>query len=491
MDRVWNVRHGCVVVLDVGKTLAKLTMWSPERRLIERRDYRNKLVMSDGYPALDVGGIETWLAETLQAFARLGDIAAIVPVGHGAAACLIDDDGLCLAPLDYEAEPPSDVRMRHQSLRDPFSLTGSPLLPSGLNLAVQLLWLETIVPDKACRGRIVTWPQFWAWRLCGMAATEVTSLGCHTDLWLPDDRRPSPMAVSQGWAERLAPLHRAGDVLGPVTEEWHDRCALPHDCVVLCGLHDSNAALLAMRGYPEVGGRECTVLSTGTWFVAMRSVAARTKVNLASLHESRDCLVNVDVSGRPVPSARFMGGREVELIEEAAACPLAPKDQKNELILSSETMIKNGAFVLPTFQKGVGPFPKNVGHWNRQRPSDQRDRRAMAGLYLALMANISLDLIDSRETLVIEGRFVDDPVFTRALAALRRNQQVYISDASNCLAYGTLRLIDSGLPPQDVLTRVEPLDGDLESYAARWCTLVQSVEAVTWTEHQSRIPVPS
>ena len=367
MDRVWNVRHGCVVVLDVGKTLAKLTMWSPERRLIERRDYRNKLVMSDGYPALDVGGIETWLAETLQAFTRLGDIAAIVPVGHGAAACLIDDDGLCLAPLDYEAEPPSDVRMRHQSLRDPFLLTGSPLLPSGLNLAVQLLWLETIVPDKACRGRIVTWPQYWAWRLCGVAATEVTSLGCHTDLWLPDDGRPSPMAVSQGWAERLAPLHQAGDVFGPVTEEWHDRCALPHDCVVLCGLHDSNAALLAMRGYPEVGGRECTILSTGTWFIAMRSVAADAEVDLAALRENRDCLVNVDVSGRPVPSARFMGGREVELIEEVGTCPVALEDMKYELVRSGEIMIKSGTFVLPTFQKGVGPFPRNVGRWNRQK----------------------------------------------------------------------------------------------------------------------------
>jgi len=115
----------------------------------------------------------------------------------------------------------------------------------------------------------------------------------------------------------------------------------------------------------------------------------------------------------------------------------------------------------------------------------------MAGLYLALMANVSLDLLESKETVVIEGRFVDDPVFTRALAALRRNQQIYISDASNCLAYGTLRLIDSGLPPQDVLTRVEPLDGDLQSYAAHWRSMVQPVEAATLSEHQSRIPVPS
>ena len=83
------MRQGCVVVLDVGKTLAKLTLWSPERRLIERRIYRNKPTVSDGYPALDVKGIAAWLTDTLTAFARLGDIAAIVPVGHGAAACIV------------------------------------------------------------------------------------------------------------------------------------------------------------------------------------------------------------------------------------------------------------------------------------------------------------------------------------------------------------------------------------------------------------------
>ena len=27
------------------------------------------------------------------------------------------------------------------------------------------------------------YPQYWAYRLTGVLANEVTSLGCHTDLW--------------------------------------------------------------------------------------------------------------------------------------------------------------------------------------------------------------------------------------------------------------------------------------------------------------------
>jgi sugar (pentulose or hexulose) kinase len=274
----------------------------------------------------------------------------------------------------------------------------------------------------------------------------------------------------------LAPLRHANDVLGPVTEEWRTRCNLPHDCMVLCGLHDSNAALLATRGYPEIGDRECTVLSTGTWFVAMRAIAPDTKIDLTSLPEARDCLINVDVSGTPVPSSRFMGGREVELLELAGTAPVDSRANKDVLVSTAMSMAKNGVFALPTFQKGVGPFPGSVGYWIR-RPSDQLGRRATAGLYLALMANVSLDLIGSKETLVIEGRFADDAVFTGALATLRRHQRVYLSDASNSLPFGALRLLDADLPPQAVLTRVEPFDYDLADYAATWRSMTQTETA--------------
>lgn len=467
------MRQGYTVVLDVGKTLAKLTMWSWDKRLVDRRTRLNLRCLVHGTPCLDVAGITSWLSESLRIFAAKGDIAAIVPVGHGAAACLIDKDGLCLAPLDYEAEPPPDVTARYLEMRDPFALTGSPSLPGGLNLGAQLLWLETLAPDETRRGLIVTWPQYWSWLLSGVPSTEVTSLGSHTDLWLPGAVRPSPMAVARGWADRLAPLRHAGDVLGPVTEEWRERCGLPKDCAVLCGLHDSNAALLAVRRYPEVGDRECTVLSTGTWFIAMRSVAPGVAVDLAALPENRDCLVNIDAFGVPVPSSRFMGGREVEILEDANGSPLDPSEYEELLLGRAGDAIGAGAFALPTFQKGVGPFPEQRGCWVSP-PDDQLGRRAVAGLYLALMADTSLGLIGSGERLVIEGRFAGDPVFTRALAALRPAQAVYLSQMPDNVPFGALQLVDSGRPPQAALARVEPLAVDLKDYAGQWHSLAET-----------------
>jgi len=466
------MQHDCVAVLDVGKTLSKLSIWSEDNVLLERRVHRNSRVLEGGIPVLDTKGITFWLAQTLAVYSRLARISAIVPVGHGAAACIVDEQKLLATPLDYEAEPPSEITDRYRSIRDPFEITGSPALPMCLNLGVQLFWREFVDPDRMRRGTIVTWPQYWAWRLCGVAATEVTSLGCHTDLWMPIRRSPSPLAVARGWADRLAPVHLATDVLGTVTKEWQERCGLPADCAVVCGIHDSNSALHATRAYPEIEGRECTVLSTGTWFVAMRTLGATERFGSVLVPENRDCLINCDVAGRPVPSSRFMGGRELELLEASIGEPADPSSNAETFESIALTLARAGVFALPSFNKGVGPFPNHLGRWIL-RPADQIGRRAIAGLYLALMADTSLNLIGSREALVIEGRFGSDPIFTRALASLRPKQTVHLSDPNHSIPLGAIRLVRPNAPPQCNLRKVQPMPGELPEYAAKWSALAQ------------------
>lgn len=465
---------GSVVVLDVGKTLAKISLWSPARELIERKCRPSGRSVDTGLPCLDYAGIEHWLAETLAEYGRMAEISAIVPVAHGAAACVVDDGRLVLAPLDYEAVPPDDIRQSYLPLRDPFAVTGSPCLPMGLNLGAQLFWLQAVRSEQFQRGRILTWAQYWAWRLSGVEAVEATSLGCHTDLWLPTQNEPSPMALSQGWAERFAPLRKASDVLGTVTQEWQERAGLPPDCKVLCGVHDSNAALLAARLHPEVAGRECTVLSTGTWFIAMRSVLKGSAI--PQLEEGRDCLFNVDVLGNPVPSSRFMGGREAELLEAGDGTHLDVAAHSEILLRQAKRMSEAGVFALPAFEPGVGPYPKAVGYWEK-RPDDRAARRAVAGLYLALMANVTLDLIGTTGRIVIEGRFAGDPVFTRALVSLRPKDHIYLSNAQDSLAFGALGLLDGCIPAQYEMKRVDPLDFDITHYAERWRNMVANGRA--------------
>lgn len=445
------LKDGAFIVIDLGKSLSKVSLWDRAGRRLDARARPNAV----GGGVLDVAGIAGWLVEALAAWAG-HPVEAIVPVGHGAGVAALKDGALAFAPLDYEAANPADVMARYRAARDPFAVTGSPALPHGLNLGAQLWWLQE---QRALEGvTLLPWAQYWAWFLTGAAVSEVSSLGCHTDLWEPAAGAFSPLAVRMGWAQRCAQLVHAGDVIGTLKPEIAAATGLSASVRVLAGAHDSNAALHGARGFAEIAAHEATVLSTGTWFVAMR----RAQGDALVLPEGRDCLVNVDVDGRAVPSARFMGGREIEL---ACAGQLVDDPAEQAALLDAVPgLLAAGTMLLPTLAPGCGPFPDQAARWI----GEPADKRAAACLYAALMADAALDLIGAKHTLLVEGRFAGAEVFVRALAALRPESRVMVANGPADAAFGALRLIDPALAPAARLRQVEPLAGDLQAYRARW-----------------------
>jgi sugar (pentulose or hexulose) kinase len=464
---------GATIVIDLGKTLSKVTLWDKAGRMIDRKVRPNQPIAVDGLRRLDHLGIGEWLMESLRAFARL-PVDRIIPVGHGAAIVALVDDAVAFAPLDYEQPIPAEVAAAYRGERDSFADTGSPALPDGLNIGGQLFWLEQVYPTLMRRATLLPWAQYWAWLLTGRAVSEVTSLGCHSDLWCPARQTYSNLAKRMGWADRLAPLVEAGSVVGTLSPAIVAATGLSSQVEVLAGLHDSNAALLAARGFAEIADHEATVISTGTWFVAMRSPAE--PVDTASLPEAHDCLVNVDAFGRSVPSARFMGGREIETLIEIDTRRVDIKPDQPAILGAVPKVLTSDAMILPTLAPGCGPFPGNAFEF-LHRPADWFARRAAACLYAALVADVSLDLIGSKHRLLVEGRFAEAEVFVRALASLRPGTEVYTANAHNDVSFGALRLTNPSLRPNAELIRVRPLEEDLTAYRARWIAETKARQA--------------
>jgi sugar (pentulose or hexulose) kinase len=458
------VKAGFAIVVDVGKTLSKVTLWSRNGQFLDRQVRANATPSEGGVRRLDVSGIATWLVEALSKYAS-HPVQYIVPVGHGAGVAAIVDGKLAFPPLDYEQALPGETLARYRQQRSPFAVTGSPALPDGLNFGAQLFWLEQLYPSEMQRATLLPWAQYWGWFLSGVATSEVTSLGCHSDLWMPAKAKFSPLADQMGWTDQFAELQNAGTPIGNLRNELVARTGLSNNVKILAGLHDSNAALLAVRGFSVLADREATILSTGTWFIGMRLPQGQNSAEAVA--EERDCLVNVDVAGNAVPSARFMGGREIESVIELDSRRVDIIADQPALISAVQSVVDLGAMLLPTLAPGCGPFPNGKSRWI-SRPDEWQATRTAACLYAALVADAALDLIDSRERLVIEGRFAGAEVFIRALARLRPETVVYRANAQNDVSFGALRLVDPALLPQGSLDVIAPLDVDLTGYRASW-----------------------
>jgi sugar (pentulose or hexulose) kinase len=396
-----------VAVLDIGKSNVKLALFN-HGRLLWEKSAANRILPGPPYPHEDVEGAWHFFVDALREVGREHKVDAIVPTAHGAAGALIGARDLAAPVMDYEFPDVEQIEPDYAKIRPPFSESLSPKVPAGLNLGRQLAYQKWRCPDLfATAKHFVAYPQYWAWRLTGVAASEVTSLGCHTDLWAPRRGDVSNLVRALGVGSLIPPLRRAFDRLGPIRAEIAAATSLAPETQVFCGIHDSNASLL-----PYLVSRDVpfTVLSTGTWVILMC-----VGLSVDRLDPRDDTLANVDALGRPIACGRFMGGREYAVIAGGSGSP------DFEAI---ERIITSGALPLPCFSGQGGPYATTKGAVRGEVA--QRDRTALATLYCALVSDLMLTRMGATSgDLVVEGTFAGNLAYCQTLGALRLKQRVF------------------------------------------------------------------
>jgi sugar (pentulose or hexulose) kinase len=453
-------RH--IAVIDIGKTNAKLALVDLES-LTELAVVTRPNVVLPGppWPHYDVEGHWAFLLNALGHFHRDYGIDAISVTTHGACAVLLANDGTLAAPvIDYEHEYPSEIIAAYNALKPDFALTGSPKLAGGLNVGAQIHYQFMIDPSLRDRtAQIVTYPQYWAYRLTGIATTDMTSIGCHTDLWLPREGAFSDLPKALGIEGKIAQVRKSTDILGPILAQISQSTGLLTDTPVSVGIHDSNASL-----FPYLLTQEgpFSVVSTGTWVIVMSIDGAD-----QPLDPQRDTLINVDARGHAVPSARFMGGREYELIQQGHIT--APTADDVNGVLASSLMI------LPSVESRTGPYPGQQMSWSGKKPDVGTGRRSVAlSFYLAMMTNTCLRLTGAAGPTIVEGPFARNAEFIAMLGAAT-GRPVLTSDAETGTSIGAALLMGKSArlaaPVQALGSTDLPA---YDTYACRWRSIVES-----------------
>lgn len=416
-----------IVVLDIGKTNIKVSALALDNaECIEIQRSPNTVVNDDVYPKADIDSIWEWFKGQLKNIAQHSDIRYITCTTHGATAVCLSGVNVILPVLDYEYEGVEELNSTYNSVRPEYQETASPLLSAGLNLGRQLFWQSQKFPEQfsSC-DTILMYPQYWCWKLSGIKCSEVTSLGCHTDLWNPVKSEFSSMVTSLNWGEKFPEILKAGAPLGNILSELSEELDINSNCQILNGIHDSNASLVP---YLLSVKEPFNVISTGTWVIAA-SVGAQPN----SMSEQMDMLYNVNAFSDPVACMRFMGGREWEILRGAETSSLEDLVR----VLELEVM------VVPSYTNQGGPFRHHGGAVSgpiQQLSSNQHT--ALASLYCALMTDYCLEQLHSDGNIYIEGSFTNNSTFLKILQAFRQSQRVLKSVDSTGTTLGAAILLD-------------------------------------------------
>lgn len=411
-----------IAVFDLGKTNSKLFVLSADGKVIDEARTRPVWKTVGDLAVLDDTALFAWMKGELARVVSTHGVDRITFSGHGCTFALVAGDALVHPILDYEQEPPADIAGRIDARAPDFGETFSPPLPLGFNYGRHLLWLNERDPalvEKA--DAILAYPQFWSWKFSGRLVSEVSYLGCHSHLWAPLTDDFSSLVDAMGWRGKMPEFARAGSSIGTHSVSLDDARSV--EVAVHNGVHDSNAALYFYR---SLGFSDFTLVSTGTWVIVFNPASS-----LERLDSARDMLANVTVDHQPVATIRFMGGREYDVASGGWTKPVSAE--------AVASVIDKRALALPSFAAG-GPMQGRAGRFCGPGV-DGEERAAVALLYVALMTDLSLDLIGSQNTIVIDGGLVKTGLYAAILAALRPGQTVHTSANPEGSAFGAAGLV--------------------------------------------------
>lgn len=461
-----------IAVLDVGKTNIRLWAACPDGTLLEHESTPNRVLPGPPWRHHDLCSLAPWVAGTLAGFCRRHPIRVVVPVGHGSGGVLVGPDpdaggtGAALPMIDYEDACPEEIDAEYSRKAGSFEDRGSPVMMATTHAARQLLRMEHADPAAFARARhYLNVAQYWGWWLTGVAASECSAMGAQSQLWNVPRRRWTPIVEERGW-QRLMPKFRpAWMPLGAVREPLAKRFELPGDLWVLTGAHDSTANF---HRYRAAGLTDFTLVSTGTWIVALSREA-----DIGALDRNRGVTINSDMEGHAVAGALAMGGREFS----AVAGPDWRGERADHATLAR--IVERGTMALPSFSDNEGQFPGSAGTGRiiGPPPETQAERTALALLHSALLTVTCAEVLNGGERLILDGTFLKEPLYAPLVAALRPGRQTGLSDEPEGVVVGAVRLSEHGRgggAGKLTLDPVAPIDiPGLTDYSRRWCAAAE------------------
>ena len=297
-----------ISILDIGKTNKKCLLFNEQYEVVfEKSQVLTEIVDEDGEVCEDINALTKWALESIQDVIQnpAFDVKAINFSAYGASFMYVDKEGNPLTPLyNYLKIYPENLQIAFEKKYNQDSNfyidTASPKLGS-LNSGMQLYRFKKVQPELFEKvTSIMHLPQFISYLFTHYAATDITSVGCHTAMWDFKIQTYHDWVVKEGINHRLANITASSETKKVNLHNKYMQVGI--------GLHDSSAALIPYLKYFQ---DPFILISTGTWCISLNPF---NDTPLTHQQLENDCLCYMGYTGKPVKAARLFSGYEHEQV---------------------------------------------------------------------------------------------------------------------------------------------------------------------------------
>lgn len=430
-----------VAILDVGKTNKKLLLFDQSYQLVyENSDRMEETVDEDGFACEDLASLTSSAVEMIKSSLHLEEfeVKAINFTAYGASFVYIDANGKTLTPL-YNYLKPYPQDLQHQFYEKyggekAFSrCTASPVLGS-LNSGMQVLRIKHEQPEIYAKiAFALHLPQYLSYIFTHLPVTDITSIGCHTNLWDFTQQTYHDWVKHEGIASVLAPVISSDHVEKINIEGQELSCGI--------GLHDSSSALIP---YLMCFKQVFVLVSTGTWSISLNPFD---HVPLADEELEKDCLCYLQYTGKPVKASRlFLGNEHEKGAERIAAHYAIPPDFYKAIRFDHRLSALAKECLLS----------KDCSSFEAVELMEVASPDLAYNILIAVLVKKQIESIDlilkhqDAENIFVDGGFSKNHVFMSMLASHYHNKKVYAAEVAQATALGAALAIHDAWNPNPV-----------------------------------------
>ncbi|WP_428668012.1 FGGY-family carbohydrate kinase [Runella sp.] len=426
-------------VIDIGKTNKKLFLFDENYKIVlEKSGQFPETTDEDGDPCEDVALLTSWVDESLQEVLALEeyDIKAINFSTYGASLVHVGEDGTPVLPLYNYLKPYPELLKKqfydtYGGEQEFTRRTASPILGS-LNSGMIIYRLKYEKPEVLAKIKYsLHLPQYVGYLVSGQYVSDITSIGCHTNLWDFDNNAYHDWVHQENILEKLAPTEPGDKV---VTKSINGQNRL-----VGIGLHDSSSALIP---YLVSFLEPFVLISTGTWCISLNPF---NHTPLTDEELQYDCLCYMQYNGKPVKASRLFAGYEHEQQTKRLASHFNKDTDHYKTVTYDARMInelKAGKKTDGIDFEHLSKPPMTEGLFGQRdltgfESYEQAYHQLILDIVNQQIISTGLVLTESNvKRMFVDGGFGKNPIYMNLLAAAFPNMEIFAASVAQATSLG-------------------------------------------------------